>query len=101
MHEIVTYKQEDGKLKCFFHGRLDSGVSGMIEDELIDHILLAQCPVVFDFENVEFVSSSFLRLSIKAARSTPDMQITIQNANSEIKQEYGADELKKIFVFAD
>ncbi|MCF7791448.1 MAG: STAS domain-containing protein [Victivallales bacterium] len=101
MHEIVTYKTVEGYLVCSFAGRLDTGVTDMIEDDLIDHIMIAGLPVKFDFQNVEFVSSPFLRISIKAARVAPGMEIIIVNALSVIKEVYDMTGLSKMFRFED
>jgi len=99
MHEIVSYKLEDEKLTCILSGRLDSVVSDMIEDDIFDHIQMAGYPVVFDFKNVDYVSSAFLRVSIKAARATPNMKVTIVDALPVIREVYEMTGLGKIFNF--
>jgi anti-sigma B factor antagonist len=99
MHEIVTYKTREGYLLCTFAGRLDTGVADVIEDDLIDHIMITGLPVKFDFKEVEFVSSAFLRVCIKAARVSPDMKINIVNALDVIKEVYDMTGLARIFNF--
>ena len=99
MHDIVTYKPEKDKITCFFSGRLDSVVSEIIEEDVFDHVQRARCLTVFDLKNVEYVSSAFLRISIKTARATPDMKITITNALPVIKEVYEMTGLGKIFIF--
>ena len=99
MHDIVTYKLEDDKLTCTFAGRLDSVVSDVIEEDVFDNVQRAGCPTVFDFTNVEYVSSAFLRVSIKTARATPGMKITISNALPMIREVYEMTGLGKIFIF--
>ena len=101
MHDIVTYKQENGILTCSFAGRLDSGVSDVIEDDVFDHVQIAGCPVEFDFMDVEYVSSAFLRISIKISRIVPGMQITVRNALPMIKEVYEVTGLGKMFFFED
>ena len=88
MHDIVTYKLEKDKLTCIIAGRLDSVVSEIIEEDLFDHVQEAKCTTIFDFKEVEYVSSAFLRVSIKVARATPSMKITIINALPVIKEVY-------------
>ena len=99
MHEIVTYKTREGYLVCAFAGRLDTGVADIIEDDLIDHIMITGLPVRFDFTEVEFVSSAFLRVCIKAARVAPDMKINIINSLAVIKEVYDMTGLARIFNF--
>ena len=99
MHDIVTYKYGRNKLTCILVGRLDSVVSDIIEEDVFDHVQRANCPTVFDFKKVEYVSSAFLRVSIKAARATPSMKITITNALPIIKEVYEMTGLSKIFIF--
>ena len=99
MHEIVNYKTDKDKLTCIFAGRLDSVVSEIIEDDVFDHIQGAKCETVFDFKEVEYVSSAFLRVSIKAARAVPSMTITIINALPVIQEVYEMTGLGKIFTF--
>ena len=99
MHEIVTYKTLEGYLICSFAGRLDTGMADVIEDDLIDHIMITGLPVKFDFQEVEFVSSAFLRVCIKAARVAPDMKINIINALKAIKDVYDMTGLARIFNF--
>ncbi len=99
MHDIVTYEEKDGKLICKFAGRLDSVVSDIVEEDVFDHVQRSNCPTVFDFKEVEYVSSAFLRISIKAACATPSMKITISNALPVIKNVYEMTGLGKIFNF--
>ena len=99
MHDIVTYNLEEDKLTCTFAGRLDSVVSDIVEEDVFDHVQRANRPTVFDFTKVEYVSSAFLRVSIKTARATPSMKVTISNALPVIREVYEMTGLGKIFIF--
>ena len=99
MQEIIQYKTDNGYLTCSFSGRLDTGVADVIENDLIDKIMMTGLPVKFDFIDVEFVSSAFLRICIKAARVAPDMKINIINALQSIKEVYDMTGLARIFNF--
>jgi anti-anti-sigma factor len=99
MHDIVTYKLEEDKLICIFAGRLDSVVSDIIEEDVFDNVQRANLPTIFDFTKVEYVSSAFLRISIKIARATPSMKVTISNALPVIIEVYEMTGLGKIFKF--
>ncbi len=99
MHNIVSYIKKEDLLICQFDGRLDSVVSEIIEDDLLNHVLDASCATVFDFKNVDYVSSAFLRICVKAARITPSMKVDIINASPEIKEVYEMTGLERIFEF--
>lgn len=99
MHDIVTYSKIDGNLVCKFSGRLDTVVSQVIKDDVINHIQTAHIPTIFDLKGVEYISSSFLRVSISSARVAPNMKIKIINAIPDIKEIYETAGLCKIFIF--
>ena len=101
MHDIVTYNRKGNKLICSFAADLDSVVSEVIGDDLFDNVQKANCPTVFDFIEVGYVSSVFLRESIKIARIMPDMKITISNASPLVKEIYETAGLSKIVIFVD
>ena len=99
MRDVVTYKDENGILTCIFSGKFDTVVSESIADDVFDHIQQAREEVIFDFRNVEYVSSAFLRVAIRAARAVPDMKIKIINALPDIKDVFKVSGLLKIFSF--
>jgi len=99
MHNIVTYSEVEGKLICKFSGKLDTIVAQVIEDDVINRIQLAHLPTIFDLKDVNYISSSFLRISISSARVTPDMKIKIINAIPDIREIYKTVGLSKIFTF--
>ena len=98
-HQIVTFSEENGTLVCAFKGKLDSVVSDLVEENVFDKIQQAHLPVTFDLKDAEYVSSAFLRLSIKAARAAKNMTINIINAKPDIKEVYVMTGLAKIFNF--
>ncbi len=82
---MVEYKSEDEKLICYFAGRIDTAATMELEDELIDQVQHAKCPVVFDFANLEYIASSFLRSCVKAARVVAGhSKLTVVNASESI-----------------
>jgi anti-anti-sigma factor len=99
MHDIVTYSEVEGNLICKFSGKLDTVVSQVIENDVINHIQVAHLPTIFDLKDVSYVSSSFLRVSISSARVTPNMKIKVINAIPDIKEIYRNAGLSKIFMF--
>ena len=85
MYSMLKYVTENDSFICVFGGRLDTADTGKIEDELLDKIQHCGLNVVFDFTNLEYVASMFLRLCVKAARITAGNKIKVINANDEIK----------------
>jgi anti-anti-sigma factor len=98
-HNIVTFREDNGTLICEFKGKLDSVVSELVEDVVFDKIQQTGLPVAFDLKNAEYVSSAFLRLSIKAARASVGMTVNILNAKPDIQDIYKMTGLTKIFKF--
>lgn len=99
MHDIVTYSEIDGNLICKFSGRLDSVVSQIIENDLINRIQITRHPVIFDLKDVDYISSAFLRAVISSARVIPSMKLKIINAIPDIKEIFEAAGLSKIITF--
>ena len=99
MHDIVTYSEVEGNLICKFSGKLDTVVSQVIKDDIINHIQIAHIPTIFDLKDVVYISSSFLMVSLLSARVTPNMKIKVINAIPDIKEIYRIAGLSKIFTF--
>jgi len=99
MRDVVTYREENGILTCIFSGKFDTVVSESISNDVFDHIQQAKEAVVFDFKNVDYVSSAFLRISIRCARAVPGMKIKIINSLPDIKEVFRVSGLFKIFSF--
>jgi len=82
---MLEFKNENDTLTCCFDGRLDTAATMEIEDELIDKVQHAGCQVVFDFSELEYVASSFLRTCVKAARVVSGhSRLTVINASENI-----------------
>jgi len=96
---MVEYKKESGCLNCVFFGRIDTAEAGNIENELIDQIQHCGTPVIFDFSDLEYIASMFLRVCVKAARVVHCGKIKIVNAHKDIKHIFemtGFDKLMEI-----
>ena len=81
---MLEFKTENDKLICCFSGRIDTEAAMEIEDELIDKVQHAGIPVVFDFAELEYVASSFLRTCVKVARVLAHSKLTVVNASDNI-----------------
>jgi anti-anti-sigma factor len=85
MAEMVEYIKDDSCLKCIFSGRINTAEAEKIADELIEKIQHCGSDVVFDFSDLEYIASMFLRVCVKAARVAPVGKIRIINAHNDIK----------------
>jgi anti-anti-sigma factor len=83
---MVTYEEVEGRLICYFKGRMDTVASMKIEDEVFDQVIRRHLPTVFDLKEVTFVSSAFFRVCLKAARATKEMKIKMINTPPMVKQ---------------
>lgn len=99
MRDVVSYREENGTLICVFSGKLDTVVSETISDDVFDHIQQAKEAVTFDFKDVSYVSSAFLRVAIRGARAVPGMKIRIINSLPDIREVFKFAGLFKIFSF--
>ncbi|MFZ2654643.1 MAG: STAS domain-containing protein [Victivallales bacterium] len=83
---MVKYEEVEGRLVCYFEGRMDTVASMKIEDDVFDQVLRRRLPTVFDLKEVTFVSSAFFRICLKAARATNEMKITMINTPPLVRE---------------
>ncbi|RJP30622.1 MAG: anti-sigma factor antagonist [Candidatus Omnitrophota bacterium] len=80
-------KKQDEKLMVAFSGRLDSLACAKIQDSLLEKIEEAKLPVVFDFKNVDYVTSAFIRICITVYKLIGKENLTCVRMNSpEVKE---------------
>ena len=60
--------ENNGILECHFSGRLDTMVSQTIDAELKVKLNPGIKDIVFDLSNVDYLSSSFLRICLSSLR---------------------------------
>jgi len=65
--ELITYKQNGNTLTITFNGRIDSVFCTTYQDEITTHFL-PELDLIFDFQKVEYISSSGLRLILKGGK---------------------------------
>lgn len=81
----ISKKLEGDKLTVALEGRLDSNTSRMLEEELFDS-LDGITTLIFDFENLEYLSSAGIRVVLSAYSMLEENggTATIINPNEEI-----------------
>ncbi len=81
----IEYGANDGKLICLFTGEVDTVATSEVNKELMEKIRSAQAPVVFDFANVTYIASAFLRVNLMIAKELKD-DFSIVNVSPPIKK---------------
>ena len=81
---MIEYKSADGKFTCVFSGRIDTAGAMALENEMLDKIQRAGAPVIFDFTDLEYVASAFLRICVKVARIAGPKKVKVINASKDI-----------------
>ena len=81
----INKNLEGEKLTVSLEGRLDSNTSRILEEELFDS-LDGITTLIFDFENLEYLSSAGIRVILSAYSVLEDNggKATIINPNEEI-----------------
>lgn len=108
MYEL-DFNPEAGIFRCMFHGRLDTVASLQLAAELdakyseLSGSLEKDGPlgfrVVFDLKDVNFISSTFIRLCVAAKKRALDGDFSIKNTDPFIKKTFkiaGLDEILNV-----
>lgn len=80
---IINKERENNTLVVSIAGRLDTSTAPMLEEALKGE-LTNGLDLVFDFANLEYISSSGIRQIISAYKVTG--KVTIKNANEVVKE---------------
>lgn len=98
---MVRFEEVAGTLVCSFAGRMDTAKSIEVENDVFDEVQRRALPVEFDLAQVDYVSSAFYRICLKAARATKEMKLTIVNAAPFVKDGFKITGLDKILEIAE
>ena len=82
----MHFIEAGNSLICVLPKRLDTQNSQELEGELNSWIEAAHSKIVFDFQNVEFISSYFLRICLATYKKVAKDDFDIINVRSEIKK---------------
>lgn len=64
----IKKKAEDGRLEIILEGRLDTTTSPLLEAELKHALSSDITELIFDFEKLQYISSSGLRILLSAQK---------------------------------
>ena len=85
---IIEIKEQDGGMKAILNGRLDTPAAVKAQQEIGPLLENADKEIVFDCTNLEYISSSGLRLflTIRKEASVKGGKVIIENINDEIRK---------------
>ena len=85
---IIEIKELDGGMKAILNGRLDTPAAVKAQQEIGPLLENADKEIVFDCTNLEYISSSGLRLflTIRKEASVNGGKVIIENINDEIRK---------------
>ena len=81
---MLDFEKREGQLRIAFRGTLSTLVCMNFENEVMELVRNADCPVVFDLSEVSNVSSMFLRICAKALKNTGRDCFSVDNANDSV-----------------
>jgi anti-anti-sigma factor len=84
-----SFEQSTQTLTCRFGGRMDTVKSGIVAEKFNAELNGLQSKadlssIVFDIKGVDYVASSFLRLSLVAAKGVPKGNFSIINTDPQV-----------------
>ena len=85
---VIEIKERDGGMTAILNGRLDTPAAVKAQQEIGPLLENADKEIIFDCTNLEYISSSGLRLSltIRKEASVKGGKIIIENINDEIRK---------------
>jgi len=83
---VVQTRYESDTMVLTLEGRMDTPTCEQSEPDILGRIREAKGPVVLDMHGVDYVSSMFLRLCLKAAQQVGPGNFSIVQVSPEIKK---------------
>jgi anti-sigma B factor antagonist len=85
---VIEIKERDGGMTAILNGRLDTPAAVKAQQEIGPLLENADKEIIFDCTNLEYISSSGLRLflTIRKEASVKGGKIIIENINDEIRK---------------
>ena len=85
---VIEIKEFDGGMKAILNGRLDTPAAVKAQQEIGPLLENADKDIIFDCTNLEYISSSGLRLflTIRKEASVKGGKVIIENINDEIRK---------------
>ena len=97
----TTIVEKDGRLVALLEGRLDTAASAETEKALKPFRECTDKDMVFDCTNLDYISSSGLRLflSVLKAAKPKGLHVYIQNINDDLRTVFAMTGFTNLFEF--
>lgn len=94
----ISVKKEGDELIFSLNGRLDTTTSPLLQESFCKSFTGEKC-VNMDFENLEYISSSGLRILLQALKKVQSLggTLTISNINDAVMEVFEITGFKRIF----
>ncbi len=83
---MVETPTETHELVVALNGRMDTAACTAAEESILGQVRGAAGPVVFDLSRVDYVSSMFLRICLKAVQQVGPARFSLRHAGPEIRK---------------
>ena len=94
----INKSQNGNELLVTVEGRIDTVTAPQFEQELMASQLETIDRLTLDFQNLEYISSSGLRVLMQVLQTVPNSDgIDIIHANSLVKEIFGVTDLDSLF----
>ena len=93
----VSFDKLDGQLTITVSGRLDTSTAPQLEKDVSAQLTDDVTNAVFDFDNLEYISSAGLRIVIMAVQRL-NGQVKVRNVNDEVLEVFEITGLSKALV---
>ncbi len=90
------YKKNNNLLNCVLTGRIDTLNSSAFEKEIDENIKEDITSVVFDLQEVDYISSAFLRIVIKTVKAIGKDNFSIINVQPSVMKVFKIANLSEI-----
>jgi anti-anti-sigma factor len=80
---LVKSEMNNGTATCVFSGSLDTLDSNKMEASLLKAVEKAEA-VIFDMEDVEYISSNFIRLCSKVSKNVTSFDLSFINVSDDV-----------------
>ena len=91
----VSFDRVDGRLTITVSGRLDTSTAPQLEKDVSAQLTDDVTNAVFDFDNLEYISSAGLRIVIMTVQRL-NGQVKVRNVNDEVLEVFEITGLTKV-----
>jgi anti-anti-sigma factor len=85
-YNLESNLPEESKLVCTFTERLDTVNCAKIDKELFDKVRETKTPVIFNLEEIDYISSMFLAICLRLAKEVGLSNFSIINVRPNVKK---------------